>query len=202
MTTKGGIFLAAALVGLVVCGCQQIGNRGRTILSNDESVESLNAKANDASLSQDVRARAIYSLFAHHIRPGATSAEVHQIITNANWINETHFAVQGVLFGWVPVHWGINDTLIVVHLFQDPKTPWVHFPAPDAPEIKWSPWCIYMVFSAPRPGTYDAKVGAAFLRGEPAGASTRLLEFGLCFPPGEQYRTETFIRRGITVNEY
>ncbi len=189
------LFIVCVLVGVSFFGCahdrrEMLSWSDRTILPHGESVESLNAMANTAAAGRAKRARAIFTLFADHIRPGASTTEVHRALANTTWLKETNLYGVRVLGGWVPVEMALGDTVFCIHLF------------PVEMNKQWSPWVIYFRLS----GQLRDEDAKAILRGESVANDTRLVEFALCYPEKRQSagggsRLERFSRRGIHVYE-
>jgi len=161
---------------------------GRTILPNDESVTALLARANNPTGNQADRARAVFTLLARHVRPGSSATDVHRVLTDTAWLQQTHLHGFRALAGWIPVEMGSDHTVFRMYLF------------PADADKQWSPWVIYFRMS----GMLRDEDALVFLRGERAIESTRLVEFALCFPhsskPGNLVgRIERFSREGIHI---
>ena len=170
--------------------------RGHTILPEGDSIPALNARANDLTNSQAGRAEAVFILFAHYVRPGASAAEMHQVLTDTSWLRETKLYDIRMVGGWIPIEFA--DTVFCIHLFPADK------------DKGWSPWVIY--FRSSGKGVEESREGIreeqelSFLRGESTEDTPRLLEFALCFPNsknphGLPGRIERFSRQGVHVYE-
>jgi hypothetical protein len=160
---------------------------GQTSLPG-ESVADLNVRANNSTAGQGDRARAVFTLFARHIHPESSEAEVHRVLGSPNWLRETHLFSVRILVGKVPVEMTPEDTVFCIHLFPE-----------DAKKV-WSPWVMYFRLS----GRIQDASANAFLRGDESVEHVRLLEFALCFParaesPGRLGRMERFSSKGIYV---
>jgi len=198
--TASTIFSSVLVVALLGCAHdrgEKLSWNDQTILPRGESVTSLTARANDAASDRADRARAIFALFAHHIRPESSASEVHRVLTDATWLQDTHLYGVRALGGWVPVEMTFEDTVFCIHLLPVEK------------EKGWSPWVIYFRLS----GKLRDEDALAFLRGESVTGNPKLVEFALCYPdardtthgiraddPGRR-RIERFSRRGIHIYE-
>jgi hypothetical protein len=165
----------------------------QTILPAGESAKVLNSRANNPISSQAERARAIFTLFAHHIRPGYSAVEVHQVLGNAVWLSGVHVNCIRVLAGWVPVDaTAVGDTIFCMQLFPVGENEGARY------------WAIYFRLS----GQHQDEDGLAFLKGQNVTGNPRLVEYALCFPhsskPGHLLgRMENFSQQGIYVyNEW
>jgi hypothetical protein len=81
-----------------------------TILTNAADIATLNTLATNPTANRDERAKAVFMLFAQHIRPCATPVEVHKVLNNTNWFGESTLHGVYVLGGWVPVDISMNNT--------------------------------------------------------------------------------------------
>ena len=156
-----------------------------TILPQGESVAFLTSLANDPSNSQEVRARAVFTLFGRHIQPGSSASEVHDVLTDTAWLKENNLKGVRILGGWVPVEFTAEDTIFSIALF----------PADSAGG--WSPWVIYLRLS----GHIQDEEALKFLRGAPGIGRIKLLEFALCFPspPNQTGRIEMYTPKGLRI---
>src|SRR5262245_26124152 len=147
----------------------------------------LHKVVNNALLSREKRAEAIFSLFANHVKVPERAAAVGKVLSAETWLR--HASVDGVyaIGGWVPVEVTFEDTIFCLRLFPDKEG--------------WSEWVIYFRLSGGSGRTADDAV--RFLRGaEDLNGGPRLLEFALCFPaPEEQHQgyIERFTDKGIAV---
>jgi hypothetical protein len=182
-----------ALAATLLVGCahdrgQSISWNGHTILPNDQSIGYLNDVAGNPTGSRDERAKAVFSLFAHYIRPGFAAGEVRRVLTDTNWMGDVNLYGVSALGGWVPLESSLDDTKFCLHLF------------PVEQDKRWSPWVIYFRLSGHPRSDVDALAflhGANTIEGDP-----KLLEFALCFPSaseGHMGRIERFGRGGIHV---
>jgi hypothetical protein len=195
---------AIALVGCAHHRSESLSSSGHTILPKGESVTALNAFANNSASNRADRARAIFKLFAHHIRPGASAAEVHSVLADTNWMGDVNLYRVYVPPDFLPVEMTSEDTVFCLHLF----------PLVEMDKLS-SPWFIYFRLSGlPREGSgRNPEEAMAFLRGDTTlYGRPRLIEFALCYPsdPAASYpsaqamltaRIERFSRRGIRVYE-
>jgi hypothetical protein len=157
-------------------------------------VEVLNAVANDRAKSQAERSRAVFTLFAHHIRPGFSAKEIRRVFVDPRWLDDSILNEVVAVGGWLPVEWTADNTVFVVYLF------------PTEREKPWSPWVIYFSLSGRLPNrqarSQDDALG--FLRGDTGlYGNPRLEEFALSFPEDpqtKQARVERFGPRGIHVS--
>jgi hypothetical protein len=142
-----------------------------------ESVSALNVQANNASKSQGERAHAIFTLFAHHLRPGSSSADVRRVLANTNWLHDTRLIAIPDSGPGLPIRVTSEDSAFVIHLFPTEKN-----------EGR-SPWVIYFRL------TYDLRKedALAFLRGERLKSDLKLVEFALCSPR----RVDHFSHEGV-----
>jgi len=181
-----GFFLAFPYVvnGTESRGAANVPNE-HTILPQGESVASLTSRANDSSNSQEIRARAVFTLFARHIQPGSSVSEVHRVLTDTAWLKESDLQGLRILAGWVPVEFTTEDTIFGIALF------------PMSSASGWSPWVIYLRLS----GHIQDEEALKFLRGAPGMEKTKLLEFALCFPspPNQTGRIEMYSPKGLRV---
>lgn len=192
------LILAATLFGCAHDDADDADNHwsDRTSLPRGESVTSLNARANNAAVERDERARAVFTLFAHHIRPGFSGAEVRRVLGNTAWLKDIHLYGVRELAGWSAVPLTSDGTVFTMLLF------------PVEMNKRWSPWGIVFRLS----GKLRDEDALAFLRGERTGGSPEIEEFALVYPvkrnadgglPAGEKRTriERFSRRGIHVYE-
>src|SRR5215218_7021741 len=197
----------SALTAIVFAGCahhpgESLSWNDHTVLPKGESITSLNTLANNPASNRADRARAIFTLFAHHIRPGSSAADVRRVLADTNWMAAVNLYGVYALAGWIPVEIGSEDTVFCLHLF------------PVEMDGSWSPWVIYFRLSGKPPeGPGRRKEEAlAFLHGDTTlRGNPKLVEFALCYPdtrdtthgiraddPG-RHRIERFSRRGIHV---
>ena len=158
-------------------------------LLKGQSIAELNVRANNPTNSQAGRALAVFTLFRHHIRPGASAPEVHRVLTDTRWLQRTDLYGVYALRGKIPVQMTFEDTVFVIHLFRET-------------DENRSPWHIYFRLAGENLREEDA---LAFLRGDPTTAGNRkLLEFALCFPHSTKPRNlpgriEIFTNKGNRV---
>jgi hypothetical protein len=190
---------ACSLAWPILAGCagqqaKRLSWGDHTILAPGSGVANLNAAANNTANSQAERARAVFTLFAHHVRPGFSAKETAGALLDPRWLGESDLSEIVAVGGWLPVEWTANNTAFRVYLF------------PTQTEKPWSAWVIYFTLSGRLPD-HQARSkddALAFLRGE-AGlyGDPRLEEFALCFPADprtKQARVERFGPRGIHVS--
>ena len=195
MRTVNTILSVLSVMALLGCAhrSESVSWNDHTILPGGESIASLNALASNQESNRADRARAIFTLFAHHIRPGFSAGEVHRILTDTNWMSEINLYGVYALGGWVPVEMTFEDTVFCLDLF------------PAEMDKQWSPWAIYFRLSGTTPeGPGRRKEEAlAFLHGDTTvQGNPKLLEFALCFPEQPETRRgriERFSRLGMYV---
>jgi hypothetical protein len=196
MRNSSIIILASLLIFLVGCAGQHEAGywSGRSVLSDRESVAALNVTANSSTLNQAERVRAIFTLFAHHVRPGFTAADMHSVLTDTSWMKITDLTRLELLAGWIPVDSGIDRTVFDLHLFSSQK---------DDAGNNW--WCIEFSLSGPNRSVKDA---VGFLNGNTTlSDNPKLEEFALIFPPPKKgfsrspggRRMEVYSKEGIHV---
>lgn len=173
---------------LILAACSTPSPRPQSILPKDDDAAALNRQANNPANSQAERSRAVFTLFAWHIPPGASAAQVHKVLTDTAWLRETRLFEINWLAGWIPIELNFKDTSFVLHLF----------PVDAAKES--SPWVIYFRLT----GKLRQEDALAFLRGETVMGNPKLAEFALCFPnsksPGHlPGRIESFSKHGLRV---
>lgn len=180
-------------VVLTWTGCEHLppppSSHSSTILPPVEDIASLNLRANDPNASQDERARAIFTLFAHQLRPGSSATDIRRILPNPAWVSQTHLYSVDELTGWIPLELTTEDTVFAVHLFPKSSNP------------PRSPWVVYLRLTG-RFLQYEDAV--AFLKGERGAWNPKLSEFALSFPnPASSDkstgRVEVFSGDGIRV---
>ena len=171
---------------------------GRTVLPSGQSVSFLNVLANDSSSSREERARAIFTLFAHHIRPGSSAAEVHAVLTSTNWMASANLYAVTALGGWVPVEYTLEDSVFCMDA------------SPADMDKQWSPWIICLRLSGIKPSGRNQeeliREALAFLSGDTRlHGNPKLVEFALCFPGQPEVgrrHIERFCRRGTHVYDW
>jgi hypothetical protein len=189
------------LLVIILAGCahnraESLSWNGRTILPGGQSIVSLNALANNSACTRDERARAIFNLFAHHIRPGASAAQVHAVLTDTNWMSDVNLYRIRALGGWAPVELNFEDSVFCLQLF------------PVEMNKQWSPWGLYFRLSGHGPNglARSEEEADAFLRGDTTlHGNPKLVEFALCYPeqPNTRHsRRERFTRQGIHVYDF
>jgi hypothetical protein len=216
------IALALAFFALTGCAQRQSVSRswnGESRFKSRESIGALNTLANSDSASHAERARAIFALFANHIKPGATANDVHSVLTDTTWL--THCNLQGWYApqGHIPFE-GRDGTMFVVMLFPDDRI------VVGGVGVLWTV-CLRITFSEARPKEevlaflrrhampqdersmsialerLSEKEAVAFLAGDTSvPGKPRLEEFALTSPGtrGKSYdHEEQFSRRGILV---
>ena len=194
---NSNFIILASLLFLVGCAKQhdQAGYwSGRSVLPNRGSVAMLNVSANSPSLIQEKRAHAIYTLFAYHVRPGFSAADMHTVLKDTSWLKTANLTRLELLAGWIPVNSGSDRTLFDLHLFYTQK---------DDADNNW--WCIEFSLSGPNRSLADA---VDFLNGNTELiANPKLEEFALMFPPPKTgfsrspggRRMEVYSKEGIHV---
>lgn len=160
-----------------------------TILPPVQDATALNVRANDLNASQEERARAIFAIFAHQLRPGASAADVRRVLANPAWVSQTHLYAADELSGWIPLELTAEDTVFAVHLFPGSSLP------------RQSPWVIYLRLTGKFLQYEDA---VAFLKGERGNWNPKLSEYALAFPTTSGSdtstgRVEVFSGEGIRV---
>jgi hypothetical protein len=191
--------ISTVVVGVALFGCahdhaEKLSWNYHSILARGESIATLNAKANEKVNDQAECARSVFTLFAYHIRPGSSAAEVHRVLTNASWLQDTHLYGVRALGGWSAVPLTSDGTVFTMHLFPMEK------------DKRWSPWGISFRLS----GTLRDEDALAFLRGEKVAGNPKIEEFSLCYPERrnpdgsipdirKMPRIERFSPRGIHV---
>jgi hypothetical protein len=163
---------------------------GHTVLTSAESIAALNTIANNLGNHRAERARAVFKLFANYIKPGQTAAEVHKVLTDTAWLQDTNLHGVYDIAGWVPVELTTEDTVFGLKLFS------------EATDSNLGPWMIWFRLTG---HDRTEKEACAFLRGDMTlVGKPQIVEFALCFPserPLHSGRTERFGRRGIHVYE-
>jgi hypothetical protein len=171
-----------------VCPCQGKAideQRSQPSPTPPSEIQSLNDRANDLSLSQDDRAKAIFALFANHIKVGNGPLEVHRVLIRTDWMKFAIIDVLGGLGGWIPLDVNKDDDIYWVRLFPDKEG--------------WSKWVIYFRLSG-LPVRYgepeeSAEDGRKFLRGSTdLQGNPKLMEFALCGPDNGSRR---FTAKGV-----
>ena len=162
-------------------------------LKSDDTAATLKAIANDESLPARYRALAVFRLFANHLHPGESSAEVHDALANSSWLQNAKIFGTGTGSGWAPVEWTLGDSPFVIVLFPD--------------KHGQSDWLIWLVISGHPPNVpYREKELLKFFEGDLAlQAEPKLKEFALCFTGGiygYTTRSERFSLQGIYVYPY
>ena len=193
----GGIAIMTAVMLPAFTGCApwrgESGSwRDPNELLRNEDVAALNALANDPAITPAERARAVFSLFSQHLRPGCSAAEVRRVLTDTAWLQETRLLAFRGSTDQTPVEMTSEDTVFGLHLF------------PGKVEPRTSPWVIYFRLS----GRHDQDgVAHKFLTGAAAAPdSPRMLEFALClnYSPGTRElhgRMERVSSKGIHIFE-
>jgi hypothetical protein len=183
-----GLLLSLAPLGRAHPPARTMSWDGQTSLPAGESVADLNQRANDRTASQRDRARAVFTLFARHIRPHSSEAEAHRVLGNAAWLKETNLEGERNLLGLSFLERTPHNTTFYLTLF------------PHDRKRSWSPWGIEFSLS----GKISDADANAFLRGDKSAEHVRLLEFALFFPPksepyGRARRCELFSSKGIWI---
>ena len=170
--------------GSIAWSTETISWGDHTRLPKGETVEVLNARANNPTNNQAERARAVFTLLARHMRPGSAAHEVGRVFIDPGWLTETKLDYVWEINGWIPVEF--EDSVFRLSLF----------PADSA--VGWSPWTIYFRVW---PGVLEEDV-LEFLKGRDVAGSAQLKEFALCFPPSKPQgrgRIERFSVYGMHV---
>ena len=84
-----------------------------------EPLSSLNEIANDASRATADRRHAVFQLFAGHVRPGMTLAELAEVLAGAEWLRDEDVSVVTAIAGKIPVTWSSEDTVFVLHVLPE-----------------------------------------------------------------------------------
>lgn len=188
-----------AFAALSMAGCSSdrgggLSWRDRSILPPGQRIPALNSIANDRSKGQEERARAVFTLFARHIRPGSSAEEAHRALLDLRWLKDSQLRKIVTVGGWLPVEWTSDNTVFQVDLF------------PNGAETPWSPWVIYFSLSGRLPNGRSRSEDEAleFLHGSAAlYGNPKVEEFALCFPAdprSKKFRIERFSRRGMHVS--
>ena len=186
----------AVLVAVLPTGCAHsptsLSWGDHSALPFGESVASLNAVVASSASSPDEKAKAIFTLFAQHIRPGSTAEQVHSVVMDTNWMASAYVYGVGALGGSVPVELTPDDSVFILLLFREsrPANPW-HI-------------CFRLSGKGSSGSIRSDEEASAFLRGDTTlQGSPRLLEFALCFPDATEYhgRIERYGPKGIHVYE-
>jgi hypothetical protein len=155
-------------------------------------IQSLNDRANDKSLLREDRAKAIFALFANHIKVGDGPSEIHRALIKTDWMRDAILDNVGCIGGWIPIELDhLDDSIYWVRLFPDKK--------------RWSEWVIYFRLSG-LPIRYgrpeeSAKDGREFLRGSTGlQGNPKLMEFALCGPGDFEIRR--FTAKGVEGNDW
>ncbi len=180
------------VIALALSGCahQRTAWNAHTILPKGESVASLNVRANDPSVGDVERVRAVFTLLGRHVCPGSSGADVRRVLTDTRWLQRVElYKIEG-LAGWIPVRLKSGESVFCMRLCALP------------PEEKLRKGSIYFRLS----GDFWSGQALAFLRGDPNMKDVRLTEYALCFPPSpkafwNEGRYETFTTAGMTVIE-
>ena len=142
--------------------------------------------ANNSSLPLTERAKAVFTLFANHVGPGMTSAQVAAVLPNPRWLDESKIVGIYNLSGWVPVEFNMKDTVYFLNLF------------PALQEEGTAPWSICFRLSGGP--TQPETIAQQFFRGEIASEEPQLLEFALCYAQDRGHsRYEVFSLYGTKV---
>jgi hypothetical protein len=167
------IFLAAAF-DMISCSRMDV-PRSEPSLTPPTEIQSLNESANDPSRSRTERAKAIFALFANHIKVGDCPAEVHKALIRTDWMSDSRLEDVGAIGGWVPLELDNDDPRYRLLLFPNKKGK--------------SEWRIYFRISGPRDEDYIGRLedyikdGREFLMGRTTlPGNPRLMEFALCGP--------------------
>src|SRR5690242_9637837 len=105
---RNSAIIVSVVILLSVIGCAhhpKYGGywTGHSALSNRGSIATLNATANSPSSTPADRGRAICRLFAYHLRPGCSTADVRLVLTDTHWLQSTNLYVFNALLGWLPL---------------------------------------------------------------------------------------------------
>jgi hypothetical protein len=161
---------------LLLAGCGQRSDQpakpmawhpGESCLLSEATPAMITEMANNTSLPLTERAKAVFTLFANHVRPGMTSTQVAAVLPNPRWLDESTIAGVYNLSGWVPVEFNMKDTVYFLNLF------------PALQEEGKAPWSICFRLSGGP--TQPESIAQQFIRGELASYEPQLLEFALCY---------------------
>jgi hypothetical protein len=162
--------------------------KSQSSLKSNARISDLNAIANCASRGRAERAKAVFTLFANYIKPGARASDVHKVLRDTRWVKQASVERINNLGGWVPVDSDNGDeSLFRICLFPDKDGS--------------SDWEIYLYVSS---NSLDGEYCSRFLRGEKLTGDPKIGQFALCFPetkPESMGRMEQFGPKGIHVYE-
>jgi hypothetical protein len=168
------ILFFCATIGLGSCSGKDAANIEKSPAAPTD-VQRLNDSANDPSLAREERAKAIFALFAKHIKVGCGPSDVHKVLIRTDWLKDAHADAVRMLGGWIPCDLGSGgDTVYCIWLFADKEG--------------WSDWVIYFRLSGNRltdKPEDDGNDAREFLKGNASlPGNPKLQEFALCPPPG------------------
>jgi len=124
--------------------------------------------ADDPQADRAKRVKAVFALFANHLKPPCGPAAAGGVLEDAKWLTTARLYPFHVLGGWVPVEFGGDATVYSLHVF----------PIKDG----WSDSVIYVRLTGGSGQSADDL--RAFLRGGKGLIGNReLVEFALCYPP-------------------
>ena len=121
--------------------------------------------ANSDAFSADHRRRAIFALFGRHVAPGITLGELGKILNHPTWLRDDDIEIITVLGGKLPVHFSVEDTVILAVVFA------------SVPDGIYQSWAIYVKAA----GKVDRAQVRAALRGDKSAskaAAAKILELG------------------------
>ncbi|HEU6447185.1 MAG TPA: hypothetical protein VFV23_01950 [Verrucomicrobiae bacterium] len=144
--------------------------------SDAHTIASLNATANNAKAAPDERCRAIFSLFREFIKPGSTPAEVHKVLADTRWLEQTNILGIYVLGGLIPVKWELgHDTPFVLAVLPRTKPS-----TGQPPNLGY-----HLYFTLAGEADRSSESAFAILTGRQTSDTNAVLkEFALCYPDG------------------
>ena len=164
----------ALLVILLACGCAH--NSPRTKTPNAGKIASLNAIANDIAADPDERCSSVFSLFQQFIKAGSTPHEIHAVLTDTTWLEQTNVHGIYLLSGWIPVESEFGrDTPFVVFVL-----PAIKPSTGRPPNIGY-----HIYFTLAGGGSRSEESAFTILTGQQEwDTKATLKEFALCYPDG------------------
>jgi hypothetical protein len=147
----------------------------RHTASSGPTVAALNTTANNHAANPDERCISVFMLFRQFIKPGSTPQQIHEVLTNTEWLEQTNILGIYFLAGWIPVQWDYrNETPFAVSVLPSIKPP-----VGTPPNLGYH---IYITLSG---RARSEKSAFAMLTGQsPLDPKARLMEFALCYPDG------------------
>ena len=130
-----GLTILAAATGLFLGSCQHHDAKSApresvrwdcvTKWESSDTIEELSRRANDAGADRDERCRAIFELFANHVKPGFGPADMARVMLDPRWIDEAEILYQIACFG-ASLGFDYRDSVSAVILFPCEDAPgWV-----------------------------------------------------------------------------